>query len=239
MVADLKNVGITNSQLIPLFTSAQAYINMWAAATPITASKLVVSAPAAAIGGTSFSVTVTAQDSSGNTVPNYAGTVHFTSSDSAAILPANSTLSSGTGTFTATLNTVGGQTITATDTSNSSITGTSGTITVNQPPAITSANTATFNVGTAGSFQVSGKGFPTPTFSETGALPSGVMLSPSGLLSGTPAAGTGGSYHITIRATNGVPPDATQAFTLIVDQPPAITSANTATFAVGVRDRSR
>jgi hypothetical protein len=45
-------------------------------------------------------------------------------------LPANATLTSGTGTFTATLATVGNQTITATDTSNASITGTSGEISV-------------------------------------------------------------------------------------------------------------
>ena len=37
-------------------------------------------------------------------------------------------------------------------------------------------------------------------------------------LSGTPAAGTGGTYPITITATNGVSPDATQTFTLTVDQ---------------------
>ena len=55
---------------------------------------------------------------------------HFTSTDGAAVLPANSTLTNGTGTFSATLKTVGTQTITATDTVTASITGASGTIVV-------------------------------------------------------------------------------------------------------------
>ncbi len=104
----------------------------------------------------------------------------------------------------------------------------------NQAPAITSADTTTFTVGTSGSFSVTATGSPAPTFSEIGALPTGVTLNPtSGVLSGPPATGTAGSYPITITASNGVSPDATQAFTLLVNQAPAITSANTATFTVG------
>ena len=49
-------------------------------------------------------------------------------------------------------------------------------------------------------------------------------------LAGTPAAGTGGTYALTITAANGVLPDATQTFTLTVDQAPAITSADNTTF---------
>src|SRR5262249_38726895 len=55
-------------------------------------------------------------------------TVHFTSSDGSATLPADSTLMAGTRSFSATLKTVGNQTITATDTANNSITGTSGIV---------------------------------------------------------------------------------------------------------------
>jgi hypothetical protein len=108
------------------------------------------------------------------------------------------------------------------------------TLTVNQPPAITSASSATFVVGTAGSFPVTATGFPAPTFGETGALPSGVTLnSTTGVLSGAPGAGTGGTYAITFTASNGVTPNATQSFTLTVNQAPAITSGNSATFTVG------
>ena len=80
-------------------------------------------------------------------------------------------------------------------------------------------------------------GFPTPALSETGALPTGVTFVDNGdgtaTLAGTPAAGTGGTYALTITAANGVTPDATQSFTLTVDQAPAITSADSTTFTTG------
>jgi hypothetical protein len=108
------------------------------------------------------------------------------------------------------------------------------TLTVNQASAITSANTTTFIVGTAGTFSVTATGFPSPALSEAGALPTGVTFNPgTGTLAGTPAAGTGGSYPITFTATNGVGAPATQNFTLVVSQAPAITSANATTFTVG------
>src|SRR5207302_699354 len=94
------------------------------------ATHFAVSAPFSATAGSAFSFTVTAQDQFNNTATGYAGTVHFTSSDGAATLPANSTLTNGTGTFSATLHTTGNQTITVTDTANSSITGTSNAINV-------------------------------------------------------------------------------------------------------------
>ena len=103
------------------------------------------------------------------------------------------------------------------------------------PPSFTSSNSTTFTVGTPGTFTVTATGSPTPTFSETGALPSGVTLNTTtGVLSGTPGALTGGSYPITLTAQNGITPNATQSFTLTVDQSPAITSLNNATFTVGV-----
>src|SRR5439155_1399800 len=80
------------------------------------ATHYTVSAPANATAGTAFSITVTAQDQFGNTVTNYAGTVHFTSSDGQAGLPADSTLTNATRTFRVNLKTSGNQTVTATDT---------------------------------------------------------------------------------------------------------------------------
>ena len=107
-------------------------------------------------------------------------------------------------------------------------------VVVNQAPTITSADKATFTVGTSGSFTATATGFPAPTFSiAPRSLPSGVTLSASGVLSGTPAAGTGGTYAVTLKAANGVGTDATQAFTLTVNQAPAITSADKATFTTG------
>ncbi len=111
------------------------------------------------------------------------------------------------------------------------------TLTVNQAPAITSGNNTAFTVGTAGSFTVTATGFPAPTLSMTGALPTGVTFNTgTGALSGTPAAGTGGTYPIMFTASNGVAPNATQNFTFTVNQAPAITSANNDTFAVGAAD---
>ncbi|MGD0645192.1 MAG: hypothetical protein ABSA75_09830 [Candidatus Bathyarchaeia archaeon] len=78
-----------------------------------------------------MSVTVTAKDADGNTATSYTGTVKITSSDSKAVLPANAGLTSGVGSFTVTLETVGSQSITATDTVTSSITGSQTGITVN------------------------------------------------------------------------------------------------------------
>ena len=95
-----------------------------------TATHFSVTAPANATAGTTFNITVTALDASNNVVTNYAGTVHFTSSDTQAVLPANSALLNGVGTFPAVLHTAGAQTIAATDTVTASITGTSGTVTV-------------------------------------------------------------------------------------------------------------
>jgi hypothetical protein len=136
----------------------------------------------------------------------------------------------GTSTFALTVQDNGGTANGGVDTSTSQ----TFTITVNQPPAITSANNTTFTVGTAGTFSVTTTGFPAPALSASGTLPSGVTFNAaSGVLSGTPAAGTGGSYPLTFTASNGVGTEATQNFTLTVNQPLTFTSANSATFTVG------
>src|SRR5207248_1310244 len=96
---------------------------------PASASTLVVSgfsSPTTA--GNTGSVTVTAVDAYGNTATSYTGTVIFSSGDNQAILPANyafTSTDSGSHTFNngATLRSQGAQTITATDTGNSLITG--------------------------------------------------------------------------------------------------------------------
>lgn len=103
-------------------------------------------------------------------------------------------------------------------------------------PIITSAASTTFTVGQAGSFQVVATGFPAATFSvSSGTLPTGVTLNTTtGLLSGTPAAGTGGVKQFTIQASNGVGTTASQSFTLTVNQAPAFTSANSTSFTTGL-----
>ena len=111
------------------------------------------------------------------------------------------------------------------------------TLTVDAAPAITSADSTTFMVGSAGTFTVTTTGTPNAALTESGPLPTGVTFSDNGngtaTLAGTPAAGTSGTYPITIGATNGVASDASQSFTLTVDAAPAITSADSTTFGEG------
>jgi len=103
------------------------------------ATHFTISAPASATSGSAFSFTVTALDQFNNTAASYSGTVHFTSNDGLASLPADTTLTNGAGTFSATLRTAGGRTITATDTGTPSITGTSSLVTVTAAPSPTPA----------------------------------------------------------------------------------------------------
>ena len=88
------------------------------------ATHFAVTTPAAANAGTAFNnLTVTALDASNHTFTTYSGTVRFTSTDGSAALPVPSVLTNGVGIFTATFNSSGMQTITATDTVNQTITG--------------------------------------------------------------------------------------------------------------------
>src|SRR5262249_23940134 len=82
------------------------------------ASFAVSGLPAASLAGTNASVTVVAQDQFGNTIPTYSGILHFSSTDSQAILPPDSvyTPDNGTHGFPVTLNTGGNQTLMVTDT---------------------------------------------------------------------------------------------------------------------------
>ena len=74
-------------------------------------------------------------------------------------------------------------------------------ITVTTPaPSINSTLTASAAVGTPFSYQITASNSPT-TFGAT-PLPSGLSISATGLISGTPAAGTGGTKNVTITATN-------------------------------------
>jgi hypothetical protein len=85
--------------------------------TSAVASSFFVSGfPTPSTAGVAHSFTVTARDAYGNVATGYTGTVHFTSSDGQAVLPADSSLTNGTGSFVATLKTAGTQSITATDT---------------------------------------------------------------------------------------------------------------------------
>jgi hypothetical protein len=107
------------------------------------------------------------------------------------------------------------------------------TLTVDQPPAITSATNTIFNTGNGSNFTVTATGFPAPALSESGTLPVGVAFTnASGILGGIPAAGSGGTYPISFTATNSTGTN-TQSFTLTVNQAPVITNASSVTFLAG------
>jgi ELWxxDGT repeat protein len=110
--------------------------------------------PSSVVVGVPGTFTVTAYDTYGNVATGYAGTVAFTSSDPAAVLPAAATLSNGTGQFRATLNTVGtNESLTATDTQNAALTGTQSGIkvipyvTVSGPSAAAIGQTLAYTIG--------------------------------------------------------------------------------------------
>ncbi len=105
--------------------------------------------------------------------------------------------------------------------------------TVNQVPSITSGASTTFVVGVHKTFTVQTTGSPTPSITETGARPSGVSFSDNGngtaTIAGTPSSGSAGTYELTINASNGLAPAASQSFTLTVlaNSPTPTTSALT------------
>jgi hypothetical protein len=91
-------------------SGSAAYTVTIASATP---TQLSLSAPSSATAGTSFNVTITAQDSGGHTTTGFSGTVTLASSAGADISPTTVNLSAGTATIPVTLTAAGNQTLTA------------------------------------------------------------------------------------------------------------------------------
>jgi Big-like domain-containing protein/VCBS repeat protein len=134
-------------------TTASITGNVSTTVNASVATHFSVSAPATATLGTAFTVTVTALDAFNNTAAGYRGTVHFTSSDGAAVLPPNYTFTAadaGVHSFTVTLNTAGTQSVTVTDTVTGSITGSTNiTVNTSPPPPPPPATSKPFAVGTS------------------------------------------------------------------------------------------
>jgi hypothetical protein len=91
------------------------------------------------------------------------------------------------------------------------------TLVVQAPPVFTSASSAQFQaLQTGQTFTFTASGLPAPTFSATGLPAWATLNSSTGLLSGTPSTAQAGSSVVTLTASNGVAPAATQSFTLVV-----------------------
>lgn len=81
------------------------------------------------------------------------------------------------------------------------------TLRVNQAAAITSPPVAAFVAGIPGTFNIAANGFPVPSLTLSGALPSGLVYSSAGngtaTISGT-SNGQPGTYPLVLQAANGV-----------------------------------
>jgi hypothetical protein len=217
------NYSTSTSQVLTQVTT-----NLFATATSLTSDANPV------LSGTSITLTATVTSSSAPT-----GNVEFKDgSTSLGVITLNG---SGIATLSGVSLSAGSHSITAEYTDPASpptfASSTSSVLTqlVNLAPSITSTSIPAFQVGTSGTqFSFTASGFPAPTFSVTsGTLPNGITLSSSGVLSGTPAAGTAGLYTFTVTASNGVGTVSTQSFTLTVNQPPIFTSNISTTFTKG------
>ena len=173
----------------------------------------VTGCPSPIVSGTPCSVTVTAKDASGNTATGYTGTVAITSSDPRAVLPADASLTSGVGTFAVTLRTPGSQSITATDTMTSTITGSQTGITVtgtaptatNDSYAVTTGLTLTVPAAT-GVLANDTKGTPQATITASTQPAHGTLAftAADGSFVYTPTAGYVGNDAFTYTLTNSV-----------------------------------
>jgi hypothetical protein len=105
------------------------------------------------------------------------------------------------------------------------------------PPEIVSGPSGSATVGGAFSFNIVTSGTPASTITESGALPGGVTLvdddDGTATLAGTPADGSTGNYPLTLTATNGTAPDATQDFSLTVGPAALTITASTTTMTEG------
>jgi Putative Ig domain len=107
------------------------------------------------------------------------------------------------------------------------------TLTILEAPTINSAPTATFTVGSASTFNITtAQDYPLPHVTiPAGSLPAGVTfndnLNGTATISGTAAAGDGGTYTFIVTASNGIAPNAVQPFTLTINDAASSTSSPT------------
>ena len=176
-----------------------------------TATTFSVTGPTSAYACCPVQFTVTAQDSIGNTITGYSGTVNFTCTDPMAILPADSSsLTNGVGTFNVTLESVGSQTVTVTDSADTTITGTSATVAVAPIHFIFGILTSPINQGCKVQYAVLSKDSSNNTITTYGGtlnftssdasaiLPSGAPTLTNGIGDFSAYFGTSGLQTITV-----------------------------------------
>jgi hypothetical protein len=220
--------------------------------------------PSSTTAGVAGSFTVTAKNADGTTATGYTGTVHFSSSDGQAVLPANYTFKAadqGTHTFSATLLTAGTQSVTATDVATAGLAGSETGIAVNpaaasqlvfgQQPSTTTSGQAISPAVTVDVEDQYGNVVTSDSSTVALTLSSGTFEGGSATARATASAGvatfstlkidTAGSY--TLRATDGsLTSESSGSFTVtpstlaVAGFPSAVTAGVAGSFTVTVKN---
>jgi hypothetical protein len=250
-VVTVSNTG-TGSTNVPITVPQGTTVNGAAFGSPYD-GQLSAWTPIAGTGSTTLTEKVSPTITSANSATSIAGapfsfTVTTTGDPAPALtetgsLPGGLTFvdnGNGTATISGTpaASTGGSFPITITAKSTSGTTTQSFTLTNASAPTITSANTASFTVGTNSTYTITTTGYPAPTITEQGTLPAGLTFTDNGNGTGSISGNTtanGGTYPVTIQATNSSGSTATLNLTItVVSAAPTITSANAATSVVGL-----
>lgn len=244
---------LSKSPLVVMFISGSLLLHGCGAASapPLhpqqVTTQFSVSSSRLAVVGVPFHITLTALDASGNQVPGYSGTVHFTSSDTKAVLPGDSILPFGDSVFSVTFETTGSQTVTATDMAVPSITGSSVSIETSASVEIISGlppsgaagkpygpvHALCCGRGSQNFFQLAANitGYWSWAAAPGSSLPPGLnccslrissntgVLTIEGVISGIPMAG--GAYNVVVSfLASGTTKTATANYTISIANPP-------------------
>src|SRR5438046_255433 len=187
-------------------------LNAFLTGAPVV-QDLRVTASATVTARQACTLTVTSDNSQSNPFDGYIGTVHFSSSDTSpgVLLPADSTLTHGQGSFSVTLATAGSQTVTVSDSTNSLSTAVSLTV-IGSAPTITSFTPTSGPVGTL--VTISGTNFTgATTVTFNGVSASFTVTSATTIQATVPTGATTGPLRVT---TPGGTATSTNNFTVTV-----------------------
>ena len=226
--------GLTNGTTYSVTVVAHTTVGDSGASVPATVTPgggpaFTSNASEMAVAGKAFRFTVT---TTGNPVPKITETGQLPRGVKFAGHSDGTATISGTPARTA----AGTYPLTFTATSSAGNTTQAFTLTIASRPAIKKIPATTTRAGAPLHLAITATGNPPPVLTRTGTLPAGLAFTDNGngtaAITGTPAACSGGRYRLTITAAN--PAGTThQALTLIITQPPAITSMDTATARTG------
>ena len=210
------NGGTTDSMYTPVQTTGTGWSRNFTKDFTITVStppSISTTSLPGGVKGTGYSQTLSAS-----------GTAPITWAVTSGSLPGGLSLSSG-GVISGTPNAGGTFSFTVTASNSGGSASRALSISVATPPTISTSSLPGGIIGTAYSRTLSASGDATITWSVTsGSLPSGLSLSSAGVISGTPAAGSGGTHTFTVTATNGAG-SSSRSLSLYIATPPTISTS--------------